>query len=101
MQSDEIMLTFDLLYSEARRLEDGTALIEVDHFPYEIINVIRLSCLDYGEVKLLVRPAENAGRCCIYITQETMMLRNEHRWLYSYRKGVLHKAYRRENNERI
>ena len=92
---DELMLTFDLHYSEARTLPDGTSLITLDKFPFDVINVAKLPCWQQRELKLIVRRSTVIEHCSIFVTPTHFLMRDSERWLYSFRKNVLHKAHRR------
>lgn len=89
--SDDLVITFDLLYSEAKTLQEGTWLIEVDHFPFDIIDVMQLPGREL-ELKIKARSGEDKGRCWFYITGHSLTVKNEDRWLYSYRNKVFHRS---------
>ena len=90
---DKIKVTFDLIYSEAVSLK-GKWVITADNFPYTITNVVELPQHDEGQLVILgtINPAPSFGTFRFYIDKESLLVSCNDVWIYSYRKGVLHKS---------
>jgi hypothetical protein len=89
--SDDLVITFDLLYSEAKKLPEGTWVIEVDHFPFDMKDVIALPG-KVLELRIKAVAGEDKGRCKFYITDSSLFVKSEDRWLYSYRNKAFHRS---------
>lgn len=89
---DKIKVTFDLVYSEAVPLKEKW-VITADNFPYTITDVVELPQHNEGHLVILgTYPSTRVGTFRFYIDRESLLVSCDDVWIYSYRKGVLHKS---------